>query len=39
MGKQFFIGSWGRYFVDELFDVTREDNPYLIYLQTDYSTK
>ena len=34
VGKQIFIGSWGRYFVDKLCDVTRECNSYLIYSQT-----
>ena len=33
-GQQNFVGSQGRYFVGQLCDVTREDNPYLIYLQT-----
>ena len=32
--SKFFGGSWGRYFVGKLCDVTREDNSYLIYLQT-----
>ena len=33
-GKQTFAGSWGRYFVGKLCDVTRVDNSYMIYLQT-----
>ena len=33
-GKQIFADSWGRYFVGKLGDVTRENNSYLIYLQT-----
>ena len=37
VGKQFFVGSWGRYFVGKLLYVTREDNTYLIYLQTSES--
>ena len=32
VGKQIFVGSWGRYFVGKLCDVTRENNSYLIYL-------
>ena len=28
VGKQIFAGSWGRYFVGNLYDVTREDNSY-----------
>ena len=33
-GKQIFADSWGRYFVGKLGDVTRENDSYLIYLQT-----
>ena len=32
--KQVFADSWGRYFVGKLGDVTRENDSYLIYLQT-----
>ena len=34
VGKQIFADSWGRYFVGKLGDVTRENDSYLIYLQT-----